>query len=133
VDSLRSIYCVSGEPPRAKPCAIFPTFAKENNPQKTRVLLFVSPLRVFSFALFGLLASGLALGGSPVPRCFCLRGGVVRFPLAFFSFGGVFYVCFGWLLRFAFFAVGVFAAGCVVRFGGCRGWSRRGGRLRSRR
>ncbi|MBA4183949.1 MAG: hypothetical protein H0X49_08045, partial [Acidobacteria bacterium] len=59
-------YCVSVKPPAAKPCAIFPPFAKENNPQKTRVLLFVSPLRVFSFALFGLLASGSALGGSPV-------------------------------------------------------------------
>ena len=54
------------------------------------MLLFVSPLRVFSFALFGLLASGLALGGSPVPRWFCLCGGVVRFPLAFFPLAVVF-------------------------------------------
>lgn len=223
VDSLRSVYCVSVKPPAAKPCAIFPTFAKENNPQKTRVLLFVSPLRVFSFALFGLLASGSALGGSPVPRWFCLVRGVVRVPLAFsflarflcfvsvrgFVFGSVrslragasrlfcrrrvsgfvpggfvwlaflrrlrrvrpgawfapfvrfvwalvgaavaaalrrrfvcgaafragfvvrrvlsggafvfrcgFYVCSDWLLRFARLAVGVFAARCVVRFGG---------------
>ena len=55
----------------------------------------------------------------PVPRWFCLYGGVVRFPLAFFSFGGVFYVCFGWLLRFSLVAVGVFAARFVVRVGGC--------------
>ncbi len=72
-DSLRSIYCVSVKPPAAKPCAIFPTFAKENNPQKTRVLRSATPLRVFSFALFGLLASGLALGGSPVPRWLVVR------------------------------------------------------------
>ncbi len=30
------------------------------------------------------MAQGLAAGGSPVPRWFCLRGGVVRFPSAFF-------------------------------------------------
>jgi hypothetical protein len=103
LDSLRSIawirfaqfYCVSVKPPAAKPCAIFPTFAKENNPQKTRVLLFVSPLRVFSFALFGLLASGSALFGSPVPRWFCLCGGVVRVPWAFL-FLAVF-LCLLWL------------------------------------
>ncbi len=43
-DSLRSIawirfaqfYCVSVKPPAAKPCAIFPTFAKENNPREKR-------------------------------------------------------------------------------------------------
>jgi hypothetical protein len=46
---------------------------------------------VFSFALFGLLASGSALGGSPVPRWFCLCGGVVRFPSAF-SFLAVFFM-----------------------------------------
>jgi hypothetical protein len=58
--------------------------------------------------------------------------GARRCPCSFgvFVFGGVFYVCFGWLLRFAFFAVGVFAAGFFVRFGGCVCRSRRGGRLR---
>ena len=105
-------YCVSVKPPAAKPCAIFPTFAKENNPQKTRVLLFVSPLRVFSFALFGLLASGSALGGSPVPRWFCLWRGVVRVPSAF-SFSAVFMFRFcAWFC----FRVGSFVAGGRVAF-----------------
>ncbi len=45
---------------------------------------------MFSFALSGLLASGLALGGSPVPRWFCLYGGGVRVLLGFSFFGGVF-------------------------------------------
>ena len=99
-DSLRSIHCVSVKPPAAKPCAIFPTFAKENNPPKTRVLLFVSPLRVFSFALFGLLASGSALGGSPVPR-WCVSG-ARRCPCSFgvFVFSG-FYVSFLYLVLFS--------------------------------
>ena len=222
-------------PPNPAPSSL--RSQKKTTRKKRGCFSRVSPLRVFSFALFGLLASGSALGGSPVPRWFCLWRGVSGFfrrsrCLAVFMFrfcawfcfrigsfaaGGrsafvlsasgfwfrawrfclarvpvppaprrrwrllravcpvclgarrrgcrccapspvccgaafrvgfavrrvlsvgafvfrwCFYVCFGWVLRFAFSFVGVFAAGCVVRFGGFFCWSRCCSRLRGGR
>jgi hypothetical protein len=126
-------YCVSVKPPRAEPEAGSPKRAKENTRRGVAPAKHPHFLRVVFFC--ERREDGAGFGGGRFARSALVLSAWRRCPVSFgvLSFGGVFYVCFGWLLRFSLVAVGIFAARFVVRVGGCRGWARRGGRLRFRR